>query len=74
MVNQRLLADASGWAGNVFTSVAIVFVNKVVMSSFGGYGFHFCAQGNGSVPPMPRARAIFLACRNLARAVAQLPH
>lgn len=33
-VRTKLLADAAAWAGNVSTSVAIVFVNKLLMNVF----------------------------------------
>jgi solute carrier family 35 protein E3 len=36
----RLLADGFAWFGNVSTSVAIIFVNKILMSST-GYGFRY---------------------------------
>lgn len=34
----KMLADIGAWAGNVSTSVFIVFVNKLLMKSF---GYHF---------------------------------
>lgn len=36
----QLVGDISAWAGNVSTSVAIVFVNKMLMSTT-GYGFKY---------------------------------
>ncbi|KAL6768234.1 CGL7 [Auxenochlorella protothecoides x Auxenochlorella symbiontica] len=33
--------DLSGWVGNVSTSVLIVFVNKLLMRTEGGYSFRF---------------------------------
>lgn len=40
--------DLAAWAGNVSTSVLIVFVNKVVMKSIGrgGFGFHYGERPN----------------------------
>lgn len=34
----KLLSDMGAWAGNVTTSVFIVFVNKLLMQKF---GYHF---------------------------------
>lgn len=34
----KLLSDVGAWAGNVSTSVFIVFVNKALMQAF---GYHF---------------------------------
>ena len=34
------LMDAVAWGGNVSTSVAIIFINKILMSST-GYGFRY---------------------------------
>ncbi len=34
----KMLADIGAWAGNVSTSVFIVFVNKMLMKTF---GYHF---------------------------------
>ena len=41
--SSKLVADLGAWAGNVSSSVFIVFVNKVVMKPFeaGGYGFRY---------------------------------
>lgn len=36
----QLVGDVSAWAGNVSTSVAIVFVNKILMNVT-GYGFKY---------------------------------
>lgn len=38
-----LVGDVSAWAGNVSTSVAIVFVNKILMNAT-GYGFKYGAR------------------------------
>lgn len=38
--DSKVYLDLAAWAGNVSTSVLIVFVNKVLMSAR-GYGFHF---------------------------------
>lgn len=37
------VADAIAWGGNVSTSVAIIFINKILMSST-GYGFRYGEQ------------------------------
>lgn len=37
--NNRFM-DAVAWGGNVSTSVAIIFINKILMSST-GYGFRY---------------------------------
>ena len=34
-------ADVGAWAGNVSTSVLIVFVNKLLMQVGKGYGFRY---------------------------------
>lgn len=39
----QLAGDVAAWAGNVSTSVAIVFVNKVLMNA-SGYGFKYGAH------------------------------
>ena len=39
----QLLADSFAWFGNVSTSVAIIFVNKVLMN-VSGYGFRYGAR------------------------------
>ncbi len=39
----QLVGDISAWAGNVSTSVAIVFVNKILMNAT-GYGFKYGAR------------------------------
>ena len=36
-------ADLLAWAGNVSTSVAIIFINKVLMNTSSGYGFRYGA-------------------------------
>ena len=36
----KLAADAAAWAGNVASSVLIIFVNKALMGAR-GYGFHY---------------------------------
>ena len=41
--DKKLAMSAFAWSFNVSTSVAIVFVNKVLMGS-GGYGFQFGAS------------------------------
>lgn len=38
-----LAGDMAAWAGNVSTSVAIVFVNKILMNA-SGYGFKYGAH------------------------------
>ena len=38
----QLAGDVAAWAGNVSTSVAIVFVNKILMNA-SGYGFKYGA-------------------------------
>jgi solute carrier family 35, member E3 len=38
--DSKMFLDLASWAGNVSTSVLIVFVNKVLMSSR-GYGFRY---------------------------------
>lgn len=58
----KLLSDIGAWAGNVSTSVFIVFINKLLMQTF---GYHFAttlvrALGGGVVPspgspPVPGA-------------------
>lgn len=40
----KLIADFTAWAGNVSSSVGIIFINKVLMSTT-GYGFRY-----GEVP------------------------
>ena len=42
-VMRQLVGDVSAWAGNVATSVAIVFVNKILMNAT-GYGFKYGEQ------------------------------
>lgn len=37
---QKLAMDMLAWAGNVSSSVMIIFVNKVLMSA-SGYGFQY---------------------------------
>ena len=37
---QRLVMDLLAWAGNVSSSVLIIFVNKVLMNTT-GYGFQY---------------------------------
>jgi len=39
-LSPKLAADAAAWAGNVVSSVAIIFINKTLMSR-GGHGFVF---------------------------------
>lgn len=39
-IKNKMLGDVLSWAGNVSTSVLIVFVNKIVMKTT-GYGFHY---------------------------------
>lgn len=41
MSDRQKLVDLTGWVGNVSTSVLIVFVNKLLMRTIGGYGFHY---------------------------------
>lgn len=41
-IKNKMLGDVLSWAGNVSTSVLIVFVNKIVMKTT-GYGFHYGA-------------------------------
>ena len=36
----KLIADFTAWAGNVSSSVGIIFINKVLMSTT-GYGFRY---------------------------------
>lgn len=38
--DRKILMDVSAWAGNVSTSVLIIFINKVLMSRT-GYGFRY---------------------------------
>lgn len=38
--DRKILMDVSAWAGNVSTSVLIIFINKVLMSKT-GYGFRY---------------------------------
>ena len=44
----QLIADGAAWFGNVSTSVAIIFVNKVLMNT-SGYGFRY---GAGLLGPL----------------------
>ena len=39
----QLMADSLAWFGNVSTSVAIIFVNKVLMN-VSGFGFRYGAR------------------------------
>ena len=38
--DRKILMDVSAWAGNVSTSVLIIFINKILMSRT-GYGFQY---------------------------------
>ena len=40
LTEQRLVMDLLAWAGNVSSSVLIIFVNKVLMNTT-GYGFQY---------------------------------
>ena len=49
----KLVADLSAWAGNVSTSVFIVFINKLLMKN---YSYHFATtlvsvMGDKTLPP-----------------------
>ena len=46
----QLAADGAAWLGNVSTSVAIIFVNKVLMN-VSGYGFRYGAQSAPLLDP-----------------------
>ena len=60
----KLLADLGAWAGNVSTSVFIVFINKLLMKN---YGYHFATTLVGAAacrlwaPTRPPARPSQLA-------------
>ena len=46
-IKQEMAGVLAVWAGNVSTSVAIVFINKLLMNADGygfKYGAHFCQQ------------------------------
>ena len=49
----KLVADLSAWAGNVSTSVFIVFINKLLMKN---YSYHFAttlvSSSNKEPPPL----------------------
>lgn len=66
--SQKLALDTSAWASNVFSSVLIIFINKVLMSKT-GYGFqyglpptvtHVCACVRLGVPDMQPCAATTL--------------
>ena len=42
LTEQKLVMDLLAWAGNVSSSVLIIFVNKVLMNTT-GYGFQYGA-------------------------------
>lgn len=42
VAEQKLVMDMVAWAGNVSSSVMIIFVNKVLMNTT-GYGFQYGA-------------------------------
>ena len=52
----QLAADSLAWLGNVSTSVAIIFVNKVLMN-VSGFGFRYGARPLASAPkPLSSAK------------------
>ncbi len=44
LAEQKLVMDMVAWAGNVSSSVMIIFINKILMNAT-GYGFKY-----GGVP------------------------
>ena len=56
----QLIADGAAWFGNVSTSVAIIFVNKVLMNTT-GYGFRY---GAGLLGPLGSGGSVAVTCRH----------
>ena len=49
----QLMTDSLAWLGNVSTSVAIIFVNKVLMN-VSGFGFRYGARDSAECIAKPR--------------------
>jgi hypothetical protein len=59
----QFIADGAAWFGNVSTSVAIIFVNKVLMNTT-GFGFRYGASLLG---PLSTGGSVAVTCRHGAQ-------